>query len=155
EIERRKRVLADITKGRVPVFVYVGAAEVPYAVELSKKHGFFEKATFVLGPDAWRAADAIAKSGRPVVLDPDLVHRERDPITLKAVETAVPPIFAKKNVKFALQSSGGSLSQRYLNAQAATAVRLGVERDAALKAITLWPAEILGLRAPLAPASQS
>jgi len=99
----------------------------------------------VLGPDAWRAADAIAKSGRPVVLDADLVHRERDPITLKEVETAVPPIFAKKNVKFALQSSGSSLSQRYLNAQAATAVRLGVDRDTALKAITLWPAEILGL----------
>lgn len=145
EIDRRKRVLADLTKGRVPVFVYAGAGEVAMAVDLAKKHGFHDRTTFVLAADAWRAADALAKTGRPVVLDPDLVHRERDPITGKEVETPVPTAFAKRNVKFALQTEGTSLSQRYMNAQAAAAVRLGVPRETALKAITLWPAEILGL----------
>lgn len=145
EIEKRKRVLFDLIRGRVPAFVAVNATEVPYAIEFARKNGFLEKTTFVLGADAWKMVDAIAATGRPVVLDPDLTHRERDPITGKEIETEVAPIFAKKGVKFALQSSRGSFAQRYLNTQAAAAVRSGVDRDAALKAITLWPAEMVGL----------
>ena len=121
------------------------AAEVPYVLDFAKKHGFFDKMTLVLGSDAWKALDAIAASGRPVVLDAELIHRERDPITGKDVETAVAPMFAKKNIKFAIQRAPGAYAQRYLNTQAATAVRTGLDRDTALKAITQWPADILGL----------
>lgn len=145
EIDRRKRTLADLIKGRVPVFVACNAAEIPFALDFAKKHGFFDKMTLVLGSDAWKMADIVAASGRPVVLDAELVFRERDPITGKEVETAVAPIFAKKGVKFALQTARTSYSQKYLNTQAAASVRSGVEREAALKAITQWPAEILGL----------
>lgn len=145
EVDRRKRVLADLIKGRVPAFGAVNAAEVPFALDFARQHGFLDHLTLVLGADAWKMADAIATSGRPVVLDPDLIHRERDPITGKEIETPVAPVFAKKNIKFALTTARSAYTQRYLNSQAATAVRLGVEREKALKSITQWPAEILGL----------
>ncbi|MFN0205961.1 MAG: amidohydrolase family protein [Planctomycetota bacterium] len=145
EIDRRKRTLVDLTKGRVPVFVACNAAEIPFALDFAKKHGFFDKMTLVLGADAWKMVDIIAASGRPVVLDAELVFRERDPITGKEIETPVAPAFTKKGVKFALQTARTSYSEKYLNTQAAAAVRSGIERDAALKSITLWPAEILGL----------
>lgn len=145
EIDRRKRVLVDLTRGRVPAFVAANASEIPFAIDFAKKHGFLDRTVFVVGADAWKMVDLIAVSGRPVVLDPELIHRERDPITGKEIETAVAPLFAKKGVKFALTPSRASYAQRYLNSQAATAVRTGVERDVALKAITQWPAELLGL----------
>jgi imidazolonepropionase-like amidohydrolase len=144
-IDRRRRTLVQLTKGKVPVFVACNAAEVSNAIEFAKKHGFFEKMTLVLGADAWKVVDAVAASGRPVVLDAELIHRERDPLTGKEVETPVAPVFAKKNVKFALQRTPSSYTQRYLPFQAALAIRSGLDREAALKSITLWPAEILGL----------
>ncbi|HKD99786.1 MAG TPA: amidohydrolase family protein [Planctomycetota bacterium] len=145
DLEARKRTLYDVARGRAPVFVACNAAEVVHGIEIARKHGFLAKTTFVIGADAWRMADAIAATGRPVVLDSELVHRERDPISGKEVETPVAPVFAKKGVKFALQISGGAFAQRYLNTQAATAVASGLDRESALKSITLWPAEILGL----------
>ncbi len=145
EIDRRKRTLVDLIKGRVPVFVSVNAAEVPFAIDFARKNGFLEQTTFVVGSDAWKMADALAATGRPVVLDADLVHREADPITGKEIETNVPEVFARKKVKIALQTGRGSYVQRYLNLQAALAVRAGLDRETALKAITQWPADVLGL----------
>lgn len=144
-IDRRRRALVQLTQGKIPAFVACNAADVPFALDLAKKRGFLERTTLVLGADAWKVADLIAASGRPVVLDAELIHRERDPLTGKEIETAVAPVFAKKNVKFALQRSPSAYSQRYLAFQAALAVRTGVDRETALKAVTLWPAEILGL----------
>lgn len=145
EIDRRRRTLVDLTKGRVPAFVACNAAEIPFALDFAKKHGFFDRMTLVVGGDAWKMVDLIAASGRPVVLDPDLTHRERDPITNKEIETSVPVAFEKKGIKFALTTTRSSYTQRYLNSQAATAVRHGVSRATALKSITQWPAEILGV----------
>jgi imidazolonepropionase-like amidohydrolase len=144
-IDRRKRTLVEVTKGRVPVFMACNAAEIPYALDFAKKNGFYDRTTLVLGADAWKMADVVAASGRPVVLDVDLMHRERDPITGKEIETAVAPVFARKGIKFALQTARTAFSQKLLCAQAATAVRSGLDRDAAIKAITQWPAEMIGL----------
>ncbi|MBI3819206.1 MAG: amidohydrolase family protein [Planctomycetes bacterium] len=145
DVDRRRRTLVDLTKGRIPVFAAVNAAEVPFALDFARKHGFFERLTLVVGADAWKVADLIAASGRPVVLDPELIHKEKDPVTGKDIETPVAPVFAKKGVRFALTTTRSEYTQRYLNTQAATTVRTGVDRETALKSITQFPAEILGL----------
>lgn len=85
-------------------------------------------------------------AGRPLVLDPQLLYRERDPVTGKIKETFVPKVFADARLPFALQPSPDtSLAERYLNYQAARCVKAGVRRRTALKAITINPAKLLGI----------
>jgi len=73
------------------------------------------------------------------------VHRERDPETRKETEHCAAAEFHRAGVKFALQTRSSSLGARHLWFQAATAIRYGVPRQAALEAITLTPARLLGI----------
>jgi imidazolonepropionase-like amidohydrolase len=56
-----------------------------------------------------------------------------------------PAIFYKAGVKFAFQTDTSEYGRRYLWYQAATAVRYGVDRAEALKSITLYPAQFIGI----------
>ncbi len=81
-----------------------------------------------------------------MVLDAQLTHRERDPITGELRETFVPKVYADAGVPFSLlPSPDTSLAERYMNYQAARCVREGIDRATALKAITLNPARAVGL----------
>lgn len=141
------RNLVKLTRGELDAFVYCGrAGDVSRAVDLAKKNGFFERMVLVLGSDCYKAVDVVKQSGRPVVLDSDLVHRQRDPVTGDIRETFVPKVFADHGVAFSLlPSSNSSLAERYLNYQAARCVRNGVSRQAGLEAITLNPAKASGV----------
>ncbi|RJP41639.1 MAG: hypothetical protein C4547_01420 [Phycisphaerales bacterium] len=139
--------LVQLTRGQIDAWIYAGAAtDVAPAIKIARDHGFLERTVLVLGPECFKAVDDIKASGRPVVLDDELVYRERDPLTGKLTETFVPKVFADAGVKFALQPSpDASLPERYLNYQAARCVREGLSRDAALRSITMNPAEAIGL----------
>ncbi|MFQ5429374.1 MAG: amidohydrolase family protein [Phycisphaerae bacterium] len=147
DVPEKDRNLLRLTQGKLRAFVYCGKAmDVPAAVALSKAHGFFDQSVFVLGGECYKAIDALKKAGRPVVLDADLIYREIDPITGEEKETFVPSLVDQAGLKFALQRKrGASLGERYLWYQAARCVREGISRPKALKAITVWPAEMLGL----------
>lgn len=143
-LDEKQRPLLDVVEGRLAVFVHCGAPmDVKLALDVARENGFLHRTTLVLEPACWKAADLIAEAGVPVVLDPQLVHVERDPRTGKEVETFVPGVFEARGVRFALssESSAGRLSWY----QAALATGLGLERRRALDAVTVVPAEILGL----------
>ena len=55
-----------------------------------------------------------------------------------------PGIMSKAGVKVAIQTDEGS-AVKYLSINAALAVREGMDEQAALKAITIHPAEIIGV----------
>ncbi len=139
--------LIKLTRGELTTFVYCDrAGDVGRAIALAKKHGFFDRMVFVLGTHCYKAIAELKKAERPVVLGPELVHRERDSLTGKLVETFVPKVFADARLRFSLlPSPNTSLAERYLNYQAARCVRGGVSRSRALKAITLYPAKALGM----------
>ena len=147
DIPDKNRNLLLLTQGKMQNFVYCGAAmDVPAAIRLAKAHGFFEQSVFVLGSEAFKAVDVLKDAARPVVLDEKLMHVEADALTGEEKKTFVPKIIDDAGLKFALQRRWGStLGERYLWYQAARCVREGVSRDHALKSITLWPAEMLGL----------
>jgi len=144
---RKNRSLLQLTRGKLRVFVYCrNAMDVAPAVKLAKANGFFDQTVFVLGTECYKAVDELEKAGRPVVLDANLIHRETDPISGKEKETFVPKVFDKTDLNFALQRRpGSSLGERYLWYQAARCVREGMDRDKALKTITLYPAQMIGL----------
>jgi len=81
-----------------------------------------------------------------VVIGEQLTFQRRDPITDKLHETFVPKVIHEAGLQFALQANPeGSLAERMPNYQAARCVRHGIPRAVALKAITVNPANMLGV----------
>jgi imidazolonepropionase-like amidohydrolase len=144
EIDPQKQPMIDLIEGRITAFVYCPrASDVVKAFELSAEPEF--PMVPVLGPDCYKAADLLAEKGLPVILDSQLVVWETNEDTETEEMKFVPRIFADAGVKFAMQRAGSAYGSRYLWFQAAQAVAHGVDREEALKAITLHPAEIIGL----------
>lgn len=144
EIDEKQEPLLRVVEGRLPVFFQVSdAAGVHLALEIARSNGFLATTTLVVDGDAWKAADVVAEAGVPVVLGANLLHVERDPVTGKEIETFVPKKFAEKGVRFALQSLNPPAQALWF--QAAMCVGHGLDRQAALDAVTRVPAEILRL----------
>ena len=144
EIDEKQEPLLRVVEGKLPVFLYCDSATaVDLALEVARENGFLASTTLVLEGDSWKAADQIATANVPVILSPNLVYTERDPVTGKELQTFVPGVFDKKNVRFALQSLTTSAQSLWF--QAATCVGWGLERKKALDAVTRTPAEILKL----------
>jgi imidazolonepropionase-like amidohydrolase len=144
EIDEKQEPLLRLVEGKLPAFFACdSAAAVPLALEIARTNGFLASTTLVIEGDAWKAADRIAEAGVPVVLGPNLMHVERDPVTGKEIETFVPSVFQKRNVRFALQSLTPPAQALWF--QAALCVGYGLDRKTALDAVTKTPAEILHL----------
>lgn len=146
EMEIKREVMAKFLQGKLTAFVYCPtASDVLRAIELSKKYKFRMK--LVLGRDTWKAADDIAKEKLDVILPADMIFWETDEEKHEEVLRVLPAIFAKAGVKFAFQTESSATGSGYLWYQAAAAVRHGLSRADAIKAVTRIPAEILGIEA--------
>lgn len=144
QLDIRRRALADLLDGALPAYVYCdNASDVLRAITLSKEHGY--KMIPVLGQDGYKAAKLLAEAKLPAIVDPALVTWERDEETGQEMPHSTPTALKEAGVKFALQSTSSTLGDGYLWYQAARAVRSGLPREDALRAITLSAAEILGI----------
>jgi len=146
-LDDKHRNLVKLTDGRLDAWIYCGSAmDVAPAIRTAKDNGFLDRTVFVLGTDAYRAVKELKAAGRPVVLPAGLVHQERDPITGELSETFVPKIIHDAGLLYALvPNASSSLGERYLTYQAARCMRHGIPRQAALEAITLNAARMLGV----------
>ena len=144
EIDVTKQSMVDLLNKKLTAFIYCNrAAYVPKALEIQKTHGL--KTVLVLGPDCYKAAGLIAKSKLPVILDSRLIIWETNEQTNEEEMKVIPMIFHKAGVKFAFQTDTSQYGSRYLWYQAATAVKYGMRREDALKSITLYPAQFIGV----------
>lgn len=144
EIDEKRAPLLALVEGKTPAFIYCGAPmDVRVAIEVARDNGFLERTTLVLSSSCWKAADEIKAAGVPVVLSPQLVHIERDPVSGDEIETFVPGVFHEKGIEFALQSANASTQSLWY--QAARCVGYGLDRQVAIDAVTRTPARILGL----------
>jgi imidazolonepropionase-like amidohydrolase len=134
--------LAPVIKGELPLLVNANAErDIKNAIEFADKHGL--KLIIAGGADAYRVTDLLAKKNVPVILGPvqALPSREDEPYDIR---NTTPGALAKAGVKFALATFNSSDS-RTLPYEIGNAVSYGLAKDEALKAITLYPAQILGL----------
>lgn len=90
-----------------------------------------------------KIADELARRGIPAVVGPTLTSRTKFELRDKTFET--PRILYEAGVKFALMTDHPVIPVQYLPLAAALAVREGLPEDAALRAITLSAAEIIGV----------
>jgi imidazolonepropionase-like amidohydrolase len=134
--------LVPVTRGELPVLVFANRArDIRNAVEFCDK----QKLKMILsgGAEAYRVKDLLRSKSIPVILGPTLrlPREEDDPYDRLLTQ---PAELAAAGVKFAFGSFDNSFARR-LGQQAANAVAYGLSYDEALKAVTLYPAQIFGL----------
>jgi imidazolonepropionase-like amidohydrolase len=134
--------LVPVIRGELPVLVFADKArDIRNAVEFCEK----QKLKMILagGAEAYKVKDLLRSKSIPVILGPTLTlpREEDDPYDRLLTQ---PAELAAAGVKFAFGSFDNSFSRR-LGQQAANAVAYGLPYDEALKAVTLYPAQIFGL----------
>jgi imidazolonepropionase-like amidohydrolase len=92
--------------------------------------------------EGYKIADVLAAKGIPVTAGPILFSRVK--YELKDMTPKNPGLMAKAGVKVAIQTDEMS-AVKYLPINAALAVREGMPEEEALKAITIYPAEVIGV----------
>ena len=104
-----------------------------------------QKIVLVGADEAWKVAALLAEKKVPVIVGPTQALPASDDDPYDAT-MAAPAVLHKAGVTFAL-STYSSSDARNLPYEIGTAVGFGLPRDVALRAITLAPAQILGLDA--------
>ena len=102
------------------------------------------KGIIVGGGDAWKAADGLKKNNIPVIFTNiyNLPAQDDDPYDYFYEG---PSKLQKAGVKFAVSTGDGGAEVRDLPYHAGIAGAFGLGKDEALKSVTLYPAQILGI----------
>ena len=134
--------LAPVIHGQLPLLVFADRArDIRNAVEFCET----QKLRMILagGSEAYKVKDLLRSKSIPVILRPMLTlpRDEDDPYDRLLSQ---PAELAAAGVKFAIGSFDNSFARR-LGQQAANAVAYGLPYEEALKAVTLYPAQILGV----------
>lgn len=138
----RLESLAPVVRGQLPVLVFADdARDIRNAVEFCDK----QKLKMILagGLEAYKVKDLLRSKGVPVILRPVLTEVQQEDDAYDRLLTQ-PAELSAAGVKFAMASFDNSFSRR-LGQNAANAVAHGLSYDEALKAVTLYPAQIFGL----------
>jgi imidazolonepropionase-like amidohydrolase len=134
--------LVPVIRGELPVLVFANRArDIRAAVEFCDK----QKLKMILagGAEAYKVKELLRSKSISVVLQPTLTAPldEDDPYDRSLTQ---PAELVDARVKIAFGSFDNSFARR-LGQQAANAVAYGLPYDEALKAVTLYPAQIFGL----------
>lgn len=134
--------LARATRGELPLLVLADQErDIKNAVEFAEKQGL--RIVILGGNQAYKVRALLAEKKVPVILGPsqstptgeDAGYDER---------FATPGLLHQAGVRFAIATFNSSDS-RTLPYEAGSTVSFGLPREEALKAVTLYPAQILGV----------
>lgn len=139
----RWEAMTSLFAGTSKLFVHAhDKRQMEQAIEFAKEWGF--ELVLVGARDAWRIADKLAAEGITVVYgEPYGLPTRHDEAYDQAYAT--PAALAAAGVNFALAYSTGYWDIRNLAFAAGNAVSYGLAKDQALAAITIKPAEVMGV----------
>jgi imidazolonepropionase-like amidohydrolase len=152
--DRSLEALYPVVNGTMPVVFNANSEnEIVRALDLAKELGL--RAIIAGGQEAWKVADRLRSMNVPVLLSlnfpkrtavasPDADPESLEVLRMRAATPKGPGILAQKGVRFAFQS-GGMTSLGDFFANAAKAAENGLSKEAAVRAMTLSSAEILGI----------
>ncbi|MNJ30339.1 hypothetical protein D3C77_249370 [compost metagenome] len=138
--------LIPVVRGQQLVLVSVSrASDIRQALTFAKARGL--KIALTGAEEAWMAADEIAAAGVPVILNPTT----NLPLSYETLGATLrnAALLHKAGVRIAFTGNDATHRVRELRYNAGIAVAHGLPYEAALAAITLNPARILGLDARL------
>jgi len=155
DTDRSLAALIPVVDGRMPVVMLANSErEISRALDLASE--FKLKLIVAGGQEAEKVADRLAKQEVPVLLSLNLPRRttaampEADPEPMRVLRERVEAQetagkLAKAGVRFGFQS-GSMANSSDLLSNANKTIEHGLQPLDALRAFTIWPAEILGVK---------
>lgn len=142
ELTPEQKLWSEVREGNSPLFLVVNnSATILHVLQVLQEYPKVKAVWVVNGADAYQALADFPKDTTRLVLPPaiDLVPNSRDKMN-------VPALVTERKLPFVL-SFGARSEESQLAPTFALAMltKTGVSEDSALKAITLGPAEVLGL----------
>lgn len=139
------QALVPVIRGERALLIEVNAQKDIQAALAWVKEKKVKKVVFTGVSEGFREAENIAKSNIPVIVGPVIAIPTREYDRYDA-QYANPGLMRKAGVKVAIRSNEeGNGNYRNLPYHAGFAVAYGMSKEDALKAITIVPAEILGV----------
>ncbi len=133
-------------KGARPIMVHAEELrQIKSALQWAETNNY--KIVIAGGRDAWKVATLLAKKNVPVIYD-DIYALPSSEAVSYDIQFKAPELLRQAGVKVALSGESGAMAAafaRNLPYVASQAVAYGLPPDEALKAITLYPAQILGV----------
>jgi len=141
EVDLKLEALARVLRREIPAHIHAHRADdIMTAVRIAEE--FDIDLVLIHATEGYKIADILAEKMIPCVPGPILFSREK--VELRDMTPKNAGALANAGVKVAIQTDQMS-AVRYLRLDAAIAVNEGMRDDDALRAITLTPAEILGI----------
>ncbi len=144
EIDPRYEALLPVLDGKLPLYVHAAEkAQIESALDWAKREKL-GNLVLVASADAQYLAERLAKERVPVILSGvlELPTRRWEPYDAAYAAAAV---LQRAGVKVAIGAGNDPSQARNLPFHAAMAAAFGLPKDVALRAVTLTPAEILGV----------
>ena len=141
------QALQPLLAGAVPLILHAGREkDIEAALDWAARQEF-TRTVLVAGPDVQYLAERLADDGIDVILNGvyQMPTRRWEAYDMAYVAAAR---LHEAGVRFAIGDGGGGFgatNARNLPFHAGSAAAFGLPADAALKSVTLWPAEILGV----------
>jgi imidazolonepropionase-like amidohydrolase len=133
-------------RGEIPIMVHaIEIRQIKAAVKWAQSNDF--KIILVGGRDAWQVADVIAAAKMPVVFE-STFHLPANDVEGYDVHFRSPELLRKAGVKVVLSmglGNGAASLAKNLPYDASQSVAFGFPEDEALKSVTLYPAQLMGV----------
>jgi imidazolonepropionase-like amidohydrolase len=142
ERDLQNEALVKVLNGDLPLIVHAHRADdMMTAVRVAKEFGV--KLILTTATEAHKIGDALKEADVPVIVGP--ISQARMKVETAARTITTPAQLSEAGVKFALTTNHPDCPIASLPMQAGLAVRGGLCPEEAMKAITIYPAEILGM----------
>jgi imidazolonepropionase-like amidohydrolase len=142
EFDIRMEALEKVFKKEIPLKAHAHRADDIFtAIRIAKE--FDLDLTLDHCTEGHLIADYLAEEGKPAIVGPSLTDRSKIELRNQTFET--PGVLHKAGVKIAIMTDAPVIPLYYLPLCAGLAVKSGLDEMEALKAITINPAEIVGI----------
>ncbi|RKD32348.1 amidohydrolase [Thermohalobacter berrensis] len=142
EFDMKMEAMAKVIRKEIPLKAHAHRADdILTAIRIAKE--FDVDITLEHCTEGHLIADYISEERKAAIVGPSLSHRTK--FELKNLTFETPGILQKAGVKVAIMTDSPVIPLQYLPLCAGLAVKSGMDEMEALKAITINPAEILGI----------
>lgn len=142
EYDSKLEALLPLLRREIPAHIHAHRADDIFtAIRIAKEFGL--RYTMIHCTEGALIADELAEEGVEAFVGPLLCDRSKP--ELKNLSFDTPAVLAKAGVRFGLTTDHSVVPIQYLPLCAALAVKAGLPYENAIRAITIDPAEILGI----------
>ncbi|MCL2397195.1 MAG: amidohydrolase [Defluviitaleaceae bacterium] len=141
EFNMKHEALIPLLERQIPVHIHAHQAnDIHTAIRLIQE--FNLRGIIIHASEAHLIVDDLVAAGMPLLIGPTLGFSTKPETVNKTFETV--GILQRAGVKMCITTDHPVIPLHHLNVCTALSVQAGMDEDEALKAITIYPAEILG-----------